>query len=134
MPIYCGELPESQRANHAAKLFGARFLFVESFVFDTASSISPDYSGGHWSFNGLCNGGFYMAPSEPKEFRVECANGFEGVLSADAFGITCCLYAYSLLSFSPDEEFAGKCADHFHHLRAFMLEHAESAKILAAID
>ena len=134
MPIYCGEIPESQRAAHVAKLFGARWVQVESFVFDTASSLSPDYDGGLWSFHGTCGGGFYMAPTAPKEFRVECANGFEGVLSAEAFGITCCLYAYSLLSFSPDDEFASKCADHFHKLRELALEHAESAAILAAID
>ncbi len=134
MLIYCGEIPEKQRVSHVAKLFGARFVFLESFVFDTASSLSPDYEGGLWAFNGLCSGGFYLTPLPVKEFKVECANGFSGVLSGDAFGITCCLYAYSHLSFSPDPEFAATCAEHFHRLRAFMLDHSESANILAAID
>ncbi len=134
MPIYCGEIPEGQRATHAAKLFGARFLFLESYVFDTASSLSSDYDGGHWRFYGLCNGGFYIAPSEPREFQVQCANGFEGVLSADAFGITCSLYAYSLLSFSPDAAFGEVCAEHFHRLREYMLDHRETSSILRAID
>lgn len=134
MPIYCGEIPENQRASFAAKHFGARFIFLESFVFDTASSLSPDYDGGLWSFHGLCNGGFYMVPLGPEQLRVQCANGFDGVLSAEAFGITCCLYAYSFLSFSPEEEFAQKCADHFHRLREFMLQHSECAAILRAID
>ncbi len=134
MTIHCGEIPEGQRAGHVANLFGVRFLFLESFVFDAAASISPDYDGGHWAFNGLCSGGFFMAPTEPKQFRVECANGFDGVLSAEAFGITCCLYAYSQLSFSPDEDFSGACADHFHKLREFMLLHKEAAAILRAID
>lgn len=134
MPIYCGEIPEAQRSSHAVKLFGARFIFLESFVFDTASSLSPDYDGGHWHFNGLCSGGFYMAPSEPKEFRVECANGFEGVLSADAFGIVCTLYAYSLLSFSPDAAFGSVCAEHFHKLRSYMRDHQEVAAIQRVTD
>lgn len=134
MSIYCGEIPEKQRASHVAKLFGARFVFFESFVFDTASGLSQDYDGGIWAFHGLCNGGFYLTPSPTKEFKVECANGFEGVLSGDAFGITCCLYAYSHLSFSPDPEFGATCAEHFHRLRAFMLDHSECANILAAID
>lgn len=134
MPIYCGEIPEAQRAAHVAKLFGARFIYIESFAFDTASSLSPDYDGGLWTFSGLCNGGFYMAPTAPKQFRVECANGFAGVLSADAFGIACCLYAYSLLSFSPDEEFAGLSGEQFHKLREFMLDHKEVAAIQGAID
>lgn len=134
MPIYCGEIPEDQRAGHAAKLFGARFIFLESFAFDTASSLSPDYDGGQWTFNGLCNGGFYLAPLDPKELRVECANGFEGVLSADAFGITCSLYAYSLLSFSADGDFSAVCAEHFHKLREYMLDHREAQLIQRAID
>jgi hypothetical protein len=134
MPVYCGEIPESQRASHAAKLFGARFVFMESFVFDTASSLSPDYNGGLWSFHGLCNGGFYMVPDAPKVFRVQCANGFDGVLSAEAFGITGCLYAYSLLSFSADPDFGALCAEHFHKLREYMLDHAEAAAIQRAID
>lgn len=134
MPIHCGEIPEAQRAAHVGKLFGTRFVFLESFVFDTASSLSPDYNGGHWSFHGLCNGGFYMAPTEPKQFKVECANGFDGVLSADAFGITACLYAYSLLSFSASSEFGQVCSEHFHRLREFMVGHPEAALILKAVD
>lgn len=134
MPIYCGELPEGQRASYVARLFGPRFLMVESFAFDTASSLSPDYNGGHWAFYGTCDASFFMAPTEPKEFRVECANGFDGTLSSEAFGITVTLYAYSLLSFSADPDFGQTCAQHFHKLREFMLEHAEAASILKAID
>lgn len=134
MTIHCGEIPEHLRASHFAKLFGARTIFVESFVFDTAASLSPNYDGGTWAFHGLCNGGFYMTPTEPREFNVECANGFAGALSADAFGIACCLYAYSYLSFSPDEEFGQCCAEHFHKLREFMLDHSERGSILRAID
>ena len=83
MPINAGEIPEAKGAAHAAKLFGARFIYFESHVFDTASSLSLDYSGGYWEFIGQCNGGFYLAPTEPKEFRVICANGYERDLSAD---------------------------------------------------
>lgn len=134
MPIYCGEIPESQKAAHVGKLFGARFIYIESFVFDTAGSLSPDYEGGVWSFHGLCNGGFYMVPTDAQRFRVLCENGFEGDLSAEAFGVTCCMYAYSLLSFSADPEFAALCGEHFHKLRAFMLDHPESGVIHQAID
>lgn len=116
------------------KLFGVRFLWIESFVFDTASSLSPDYSGGNWQFHSLSNGGFYMVPDGQADYKVECDNGFEGRLSAEAFGIVSCLYAYSLLSFSADGDFAGVCANHYHLLREFALGHPEAQKILAAID
>jgi hypothetical protein len=44
------------------------------------------------------------------------------------------LYAYSHLSFSDHEGFAATCANHYHWLRAFMLEHKEARHILKAID
>lgn len=127
-------IKESARADHAHKLFGIRFLWIESFVFDTAGSLSPDYDGGLWDFFPLSNGGFYMAPTSGESFSVACDNGFSGTLSADALGITACLYAYSLLSFSPDEPFAESCASNYHHLRDFALQHAEVKSILAATD
>ena len=67
-------------------------------------------------------------------YAVCCINGYEGKMSADALGITACLYAYSHLSFSGNAAFAEVCAEHYHSLRAFMLEHAEASAILSAID
>lgn len=74
-----------------------------------------------------------MFPDSGELFRVSCENGFEGELSAEAFGIVCCLYAYSHLSFG-DGAFAETCAEHYHLLREWMLEHAETGVILQAID
>ncbi|GAB3656460.1 antirestriction protein [Ramlibacter alkalitolerans] len=127
-------LSEHERIGHTAGLFGIRYLWVESYAFDTASSLCPEYDGGLWDFYVISNGGFYIVPAEGAAFQVVCANGFEGKLSAEAFGITVCLYAYSLLSFSPDADFAEKCATHYHLLRHYMLSHSEAPRILAAID
>jgi hypothetical protein len=95
--------------------------------------MAEDYRGGYWDFYTLSNGGFYMAPSSDDRFHVTCDNQFEGDLSADALGITSCLYAYSHLSFSGGS-FARECARHYHLLREYMLEHREVRKILAATD
>ena len=127
------ELNEEERLKYTASHFGDDFPFrIEPFVFDVARSISEDYTGGFWNMFELDNGGFYMAPAEDNPFHVSCMNGYVGKLSADAFGITVCLYAYSNLSFS--EDMADVCAEHFHLLREYMLEHAEVRKILSAID
>ena len=75
-----------------------------------------------------------MAPDVEKQYAVSCINGYEGSLSADALGITACLYAYSHLSFSSNQALAEVCARHYHYLREFMLEHAETGSILKAID
>ena len=128
-------LNDTERINHTAKLFGDHFpLRLEPFVFDMARNLSRDYRGGYWEMYGLSNGGFYMAPASDTLFQVSCMNGYEGNLSADALGITVCLYAYSNLSFSDIPDFAQTCAEQYHLLRDYMLEHPEVQGILGAID
>jgi hypothetical protein len=127
-------VPENTRADHVGNLFGVRWIWIESFAFDTASSLSEQYEGGLWTFHSLSNGGFFLSPSCRSIYTVQCDNGFEGTLSSEAFGITASLYAYSGLSFSPDANFAQLCADHFHKLRELVLQHAEGRSILLATD
>lgn len=127
-------IDESDRANEAHKLFSIRFYWLESFVFDTAGSLSSDYDGGFWDYFLLSSNGFYMVPTGRPSYLVQSANGFEGAMSAEAFGITACLYAYSLLSFSPDSHLSERCAAQFHLLREFALDHAEARAIFAATD
>ena len=129
------EIKSSHRIKHTANLFGIRFpVNIEPAIYSIASNIAAEYDGAYWEFYSLSNGGFYMAPSLTKLYSVSCVNGFEGVLSADALGITACLYAYSHLSFSSNAVFAEMCANHYHWLREFMLKHKEASVILAAID
>ena len=128
-------LNDSRRMTYPAELFGIRFpMCVKACAFDTASSLSEDYDGGLWHFYTLSNGAFYMAPDCPSSVHLVCDNGFEGDLSADAFGITVCLYAYSLLSFSASGEFGEQCAQRYHWLRDYSFLHVECGLIMAAIN
>jgi hypothetical protein len=129
------QVADDQRVEHTAAIFGIRFpLNLEPLVYTFAEKLSPDYDGGYWTYNVLSNGGFYMAPDSDRAFHVACDNGYEGVLSADALGIAACLYAYSHLSFSSDQEFAQVCAQQYHWLRDYMLDLPESLAILGATD
>lgn len=129
------EVGSSQRTRHTATLFGIRFpVNIEPAIYSIAANIAAEYDGTYWDFYSLSNGGFYMAPNLDKLYAVSCINGYEGSLSPDALGITACLYAYSHLSFSNNTAFAEICANHYHWLRAYMLEHKEASAILSAID
>jgi hypothetical protein len=133
--ITCHLVAEKKRIQHTSDLFGIRFpLNIEPAVYSIASNIASEYNGAYWEFYALSNGGFYMAPCSEQLYQVSCDNGYEGVLSADAFGITACLYVYSHLSFSSNEVFAEICANHCHWLREYMLQHLEAGNILRAID
>ena len=131
----CQPLAESQRVDYPASIVRrGDFPFrVEPAIFDIAGQLSADYTGGLWEFYALSNGGFYMAPKTDEPFDVRGENGFEGRLSACAFGITVCLYAFSHLSFGGDR-LAEICAEQYHLLREHMLDHREAQSILAAID
>jgi len=81
-------IAEQERVNHTAALFGINFsLKLEPFVFFMADTMCEEYNGGYWKFYALSNDGFFMAPSTDASFHVSCENGFEGTLSADAFGV-----------------------------------------------
>ncbi len=132
--IAAERVPEALRMDATDGLFGMHFpLKLEPAIYKFADQLSSEYNGGYWDFFTLSNGGFYMAPRADGTYRVSCENGYQGELSADALGIVACLYAYSHLSFA-EGDFGELCAEHYHWLRAFVMEHAEAGAILAAID
>ena len=132
--IFSTRLTGKERAATTSSLFGVRFIWIASFAFDTAGGLCDDYDDGYWHYNALSNGSFYMSPAQAGGFHVVSANGFKGDMSADAFGIACCLTAYSLLSGSPDEGWAKQCAEHYHLLLAYVTERPELRNVLLAID
>ena len=129
------QVSDKLRIKHTANLFGIRFpVNIEPAIYSIAANIAAEYDGAYWEFYSLSNSGFYMAPSLTKLYEVSCINGYEGTLSADALGITACLYAYSHLSFSSNQVFAETCANHYHWLREYMLQHSEASSTPSAID
>ena len=128
-------VPEADRVACVDKLFGINYVLkLEPAVFRFAEQLAaPTYNGGYWQFLALSNGGFYMAPRVDNMFKVNSDNGFSGQLSADALGVTACLYAFSHLSFG-DGAFAETYAQQYHLLREYMFGHAEVRAILGAID
>ena len=127
-------VPEDQRMAITERLFGIHFpLQLEPVIYGITDRMADRYTGGYWQFFTLSNNSFYMAPFNDRTYHVSCDNQFEGDLSADALGITACLYAYSHLSFT-DGRFGRVCACHYHRLREYMFEHPEIKLILQATD
>ena len=127
-------VPDDQRLAVAERLFGIHFpLQIEPVIYGITERMAKDYKGGYWDMYTLSNGGFYMAQAGDDVFHVACDNMLEGDLSADALGITACLYAYSHVSFS-NTRFARVSACHYHRLREIVFEHPEVRAILGATD
>ncbi len=127
-------VPETERLDTADQHFGIRYpLVIEPTVYRFAEQLAKSYSGGYWHFYRLSNGGFYMAPNLDKPFRIVADNGYAGSLSADALGITATLYTYSNLSFG-EGAFGQRCAEYYHLLLDFAMQHQEAEEIRSAID
>lgn len=124
-------VPDDARLSSLPRHFGPHMQMVEDRIYAFMREFSESYQGGFWQFYELGNGGFYMSPpGEAYELHVD-SNGFRGRMSADAAGITVCLFTFSHLSFEYPQ---GGFAEHFHWLRDFALDHAEARTIFAAID
>jgi len=125
-------VPNHQRLQMLPKHFGQHMLTIENAIYSFMRTLSSQYRGAYWNFFELSNGGFYMAPESKNMFNI-CVegNGFEGEMSADAAGITACLFAFSHLSFHIDDD---TIATHYYWLRDFAMDHPEVRAILAATD
>jgi hypothetical protein len=130
--ISAQQIADSKRIHALPRHFGERLLVLESTIYGFLRQFTPQYRGGYWQFYELSNGGFYMAPVDHSFNICVDSNGYEGIMSADAAGITACLFAYSHLSFQDDRD--GVYSKHFYQLREFAAEHAESGEIFSAID
>lgn len=132
---YAERLNDAQRVAVPAKLFGAAgfALRLEPTIFSMARMLSDDYQGGYWEMFSLSNGGFFMAPSTEHTLVTTSPNGCTGSMTAEAFGVTVCLFTFSHLSFG-DVPLAEACAEHYHLLREYALDHPEARAILGCID
>ncbi len=75
-----------------------------------------------------------MAPTGKELLTVECPNGFTGKMSPHAFGGTCCLYAYSHLSFHAKGQLQELISDQYYWLRDYSYCHPEAEAIIRAGD
>ncbi|WP_240730959.1 antirestriction protein [Escherichia sp. E4385] len=107
----------------------------ESFFYDWADELSVDYCNAapvRWEGRGLSNNSFYTVPIGALTYRVSVpGNGYEGAMTAEAFGITLSLLALGELSIlNEDDEDIRLC----FALRDYALKHAESVEIMAALS
>lgn len=132
IPTVATLVPEAQAGGAMLKHFRQHCVLAEIAMFQWARGLSTDYSGGHWRLYELSNGGMYAVPQGHPEFKVEVnTNGYEGIMSADAFGIVTWLFMLCMVSETTMDD---RVIDHYHALRDFACEHAERAKILRATD
>ncbi|WP_322074706.1 antirestriction protein [Burkholderia cepacia] len=123
---------DERRMQFLPKHLGASYLLGENLLYAWARRLSPDYSGGHWLFFELDNGGFHAAPATDGQLFVRWhLNSYEGHMGAEAFGIVVTLYVLCHLA---QDDATGRFSTAFYALRAFAAQHPEAREIFRAID
>jgi len=129
------EVTGPRRGAMLPRYLSVYMMVFENRLYDQMVQLAPDYKAAYWNMYELSNGGFYMSPRVSGLLTVETPNQFTGQLSADAAGITACLYVYSEMSFAiTNEDMRQTLTNLYHNLREWALDHEESALIFAAID
>lgn len=126
-------VPEQKRMDALPLHFGVRYMLVaENAVYDWMSRLVSSYTGALWQYYELSNGGFYMAPSGDEQYQVVVAtNWYEGTMSAEATGITVCLFAFEWLAHRTAQAHFIDLRD---KLRDYACRHFEARAIFQAID
>lgn len=137
--IQSNVVPDSERMSFLPWLAGIAFAPFENSVYSWADNLSENYDGGFWEFVRCENNTGYLVPTSRETFRVNVAgNGFEGEMTAGAFGIVVTLFALNALSFAMhdkgDFKLSELFADRYHALLEFADQHPESSSIFGAID
>jgi antirestriction protein len=87
------EISHHARMGALPRHFGRYMMTFEGFVYDLMRQFSPEYTGGNWRFMEVSTGSFFMTPPN-RTYRIAVpSNGYQGEMSADAAGITVCLFA-----------------------------------------
>jgi hypothetical protein len=110
--------------------FGKYGLRFEDSVYFFMRQLSSSFRGNClWKIFEASNGAVYMAPVlDALSVKVH-SNDYSGEMSADAAGITACLFALTYLSVETRDDTLVK---HHYMLRDFAGQHPEATAILAA--
>lgn len=132
MTIIATRVSNKNRLRFLPKHFGRYCLQAENYIYDTLSSMCPEYNGAYWHFYELSNQGFYMAPDLSDPLHIEIvSNYYQDDVSADAAGIITSLFALNAFSWEMKQD---NFIEAYHLLMDFAEKHSESSQIFTAID
>ena len=134
--IKCKVVPDKDRLKFLPKHVGLFMTRFETSVYNWMSRLDNEYNGGYWEFYELDNGGFFLAPSEDRDYKLCSINHNEEVVSNIAAGIVVTLFALNSLmvieniSDSMQEILVNK----YYALRDFAADYIEAKEIFSLID
>ena len=134
--INCKHVSEKDRLKFLPKHVGLYMTRFETLVYEWMTRLDEEYTGGYWEFYELDNGGFFLAPSEERDYKLYSINYNEKVVSNIAAGITVTLFALNSLMVinNISDSMQSQLVDKYYALRDFAANCDEAAKIFSLID
>ena len=100
------------------------------------SRLDNEYNGGYWEFYELDNGGFFLAPSEDRDYKLCSINHNEEVVSNITAGIVVTLFALNALMVIENisDSMQSQLVDKYYALKDFAADCDEAKEIFSLID
>ena len=139
--ITCQLVSNDNRLNFLPDIDNQLFMLIENTIYDFASEHITNYTGGHWEFVELSNGGKFMYPSNDKKILLNnVMNYFSKEVKAVTAGLSITALAFGRLASRAhskwDMESTVKFDSYFHKLKdyAISLDNQETMDFLRFID
>ena len=134
--IKCEVVLEKDRRKFLPKHVGLFMTRFETSIYNWMSRLDNDYNGGYWEFYELDNGGFFLAPSEKRDYKLCSINNNEEVVSNIAAGITVTLFALSNIMHLDNisDNMQENLSNKYYALRDFAADYIEAKEIFSLID
>ena len=134
--IKCKVVPDKDRLKFLPKHVGLFMTRFETSVYNWMSRLDNEYNGGYWEFYELDNGGFFLAPSEDRDYKLCSINHNEEVVSNISAGITVTLFALNALMVIENipDSMQSQLVDKYYALRDFAADYIEAKEIFSLID
>ena len=134
--IKCKVVPNKDRLKFLPKHVGLFMTRLETSIYDWMVRLDKAYTGDYWEFYELDNGGFFLAPSEDRDYKLCSINHNEEVVSNIAAGIVITMFALGSLMFMDNihDNMQSPLVDKYYALRDFAADWDEATKIFSLID
>lgn len=134
--IKCEVVPDNNRIKFLPKHVGLFMTRFETSIYNWMSRLDNEYNGGYWEFYELDNGGFFLAPSEDRDYKLCSINHNEEVVSNITAGIVVTLFALNALMVIENisDSMQSQLVDKYYALKDFAADCDEAKEIFSLID
>ena len=128
MPVFCSRVISMERTEIFPKHVGIHANQLLKVMTSTALRLCGGYQSDRWPYWEVSNGTFYIACGEQHTMLKvsNLKNGYKGMVSADAVGVSASLLAFEKLAVETKEQVFRELSE---KLKEYAMKHPEAEEI-----